>query len=52
MMTQEMLSKTVPGMDGTVGDMVKKQEKQYKDFYNANDNPIEISSAQQDKKKK
>ncbi|MEI3788718.1 MULTISPECIES: GLPGLI family protein [unclassified Chryseobacterium] len=52
MMTQEMLSKTVPGMDGTVGDMVKKQEKQYKDFYNANDNPIEISSVQQDKKKK
>ncbi|MDP9958824.1 GLPGLI family protein [Chryseobacterium lathyri] len=52
MMTQEMLSKTVPGMDGTVGDMVKKQEKQYKDFYNANDNPIEISAAQEDKKKK
>ncbi|MGK6343347.1 GLPGLI family protein [Chryseobacterium sp. DT-3] len=52
MMTQEMLSKTVPGMDGTVGDMVKKQEKQYKDFYSANDNPIEISSAQEDKKKK
>ncbi|KFF09303.1 GLPGLI family protein [Chryseobacterium luteum] len=52
MMTQEMLSKTVPGMDGTVGDMVKKQEKQYKDFYNANDNPIEISPVQQDKKKK
>jgi len=51
MMTQEMLSKTVPGMDGTVGDMVKKQEKQYKDFYSANDNPIEIS-AQEDKKKK
>ncbi len=41
MMTQEMLSKTIPGMDGTVGDMMKKQEKQYKDFYNANDNPIE-----------
>lgn len=53
MMTQEMLSKTVPGMDGTVGDMVKKQEKQYKDFYSANDNPIEISAeSSQDKKKK
>ncbi|REC72165.1 GLPGLI family protein [Chryseobacterium elymi] len=52
MMTQEMLSKTVPGMDGTVGDMVKKQEKQYKEFYSANDNPIEISSTQEDKKKK
>ncbi|MCT2408771.1 GLPGLI family protein [Chryseobacterium antibioticum] len=52
MMTQEMLSKPIPGMDGTVGDMVKKQEKQYKDFYNANDNPIEISSQTQEKKKK
>jgi GLPGLI family protein len=52
MMTQEMLSKTVPGMDGTVGDMMKKEEKKYKDFYSANDNPIEISSAQEDKKKK
>ncbi|SIQ08210.1 GLPGLI family protein [Chryseobacterium sp. RU37D] len=41
MMTQEMLSKSIPGMDGTIGDMMKKQEKQYKDFYNANDNPIE-----------
>lgn len=52
MMTQEMLSKTVPGMDGTVGDMVKKQEKQYKDFYNANDNPIEITSSENQAKKK
>lgn len=41
MMTKEIMSKTIPGMDGTVGDMMKKQEKQYKDFYNANDNPIE-----------
>ncbi|WP_144283213.1 GLPGLI family protein [Chryseobacterium echinoideorum] len=41
MMTQEMLSKTIPGMDGTIGDMMKKQEKDYKDFYNSNDNPIE-----------
>lgn len=41
MITQDMMSKTIPGMDGTVGDMMKKQEKQYKDFYNANDNPIE-----------
>ncbi len=41
MMTQEMMSKSIPGMDGTIGDMMKKQEKQYKDFYNANDNPIE-----------
>lgn len=45
MMTQEMLSQSVPGMDGTMGDMIKKQEKMYKDFYKANDNPIEIPSA-------
>lgn len=50
MMTQEMMSKSIPGMDGTVGDMMKKQEKQYKNFYNANDNPIEISSQAQEKK--
>lgn len=41
MMSQEIMSKPVPGTDGTVGDMIKKQEKMYKDFYNANDNPIE-----------
>jgi GLPGLI family protein len=54
MMTQEMMSKSIPGMDGTIGDMMKKQEKQYKDFYNANDNPIEKTqpAASQDKKKK
>ncbi|WP_292009903.1 GLPGLI family protein [Chryseobacterium sp.] len=51
MFTQEMMSKTIPGMDGTIGDMIKKQEKQYKDFYNANDNPVEINQPQ-DKKKK
>ncbi|MBE4950539.1 GLPGLI family protein [Chryseobacterium culicis] len=51
MMTQEMMSKSIPGMDGTIGDMMKKQEKQYKDFYNANDNPIEKEQAS-DKKKK
>lgn len=51
MMTQEMMSKTIPGMDGTIGDMMKKQEKQYKDFYNANDNPIEKDQVV-DKKKK
>jgi hypothetical protein len=51
MMTQEMLSKTIPGMDGTLGDMMKKQEKQYKEFFNANDNPIEKVEVT-DKKKK
>lgn len=51
MMTQEMMSKTIPGMDGTIGDMMKKQEKQYKDFYNANDNPIEKDQPVDQKKK-
>lgn len=41
MLNQEMMSKPMPGTDGTIGDMIKKQEKMYKDFYNANDNPIE-----------
>lgn len=52
MMTQEMMSKTIPGMEGTVGDMMKKQEKGYKDFFGANDNPVEISSTQNQEKKK
>lgn len=52
MMTQEMMSKSIPGMDGTIGDMMKKQEQHYKDFYNANDNPIEITQPSSDKKKK
>ncbi len=53
MMTQEIMSKTIPGMDGTIGDMMKKQEKMYKDFFNANNNPIELTqSASTDKKKK
>lgn len=45
MMSQEIMSKPMPGTDGTVGDMIKKQEKMYKDFYNANDNPIEKANS-------
>lgn len=52
MMTQEMMSKSIPGMDGTIGDMMKKQEKQYKEFYNSNDNPIEKEQASSLGKKK
>lgn len=37
----EMMSQKMPGSDITIGEMVKKQEKMYKDFYNANDNPVE-----------
>ncbi|WP_449400107.1 GLPGLI family protein [Chryseobacterium wanjuense] len=50
MITQEMMSKSIPGMDGTIGDMMKKQEKMYKDFFNANDNPIELTQSSSDKK--
>lgn len=52
MMSQEIMSRTIPGMDGTIGDMMKKQEKMYKDFFSANDNPIELSRPASDKKKK
>jgi hypothetical protein len=52
MMNQEMMSKSIPGMDGTIGDMMKKQEKMYKDFFNSNDNPIELNQPSSDKKKK
>ncbi|MCD0477027.1 GLPGLI family protein [Chryseobacterium sp. LC2016-29] len=45
MMTQEIMSKPMPGTDGTIGDLMKKQEKMYKDFYNANDNPIEKANS-------
>ena len=45
MMSQEIMSRPMPGPDGTIGDMMKKQEKMYKDFYNANDNPIEKANS-------
>lgn len=37
----EMMSQKIPGSDLTIGEMVKQQEKQMNDFFNANDNPIE-----------
>lgn len=43
MLRPEMLSQKMPGSDTTIGDMVKEQEKMLKDFYGANNNPIEIS---------
>jgi len=42
MLRPEMLSQKMPGSDMTIGDMVKQQEKMLKDFYGANNNPIEI----------
>ena len=35
------MSQKMPGSELTIGEMVKNQEKMYKDFYNSNDNPIE-----------
>ena len=43
--TSEVLSQKIPGSDLTIGQMVKQQEKMLNDFFNANDNPIEIPSA-------
>ena len=42
MLKPEMLSQKMPGSDLTIGEMVKQQEKMLKDFYGANNNPIEI----------
>ena len=48
---QNMLSMKMPGSDVTIGEALKKQEKMLKDFFNGNDNPIELPVAK-DKKKK
>ena len=45
MLKPEMLSQKIPGSDLTIGEMVKQQEKMLKDFYGANNNPIEIPAA-------
>lgn len=39
---KDMMSMKMPGSDITIGDMMKQQEKNLTDFFNANDNPIEI----------
>ena len=51
MLKPEMMSQKLPGSDISIGEMVKTQEKMLKDFYNANDNPIELPVVK-DKKKK
>lgn len=43
--TPEMMSQKMPGSDTTIGEMVKQQEKLMRDFYDANNNPIEINAA-------
>jgi len=48
---QNMLTMKMPGSDITIGEMMKNQEKIAKDFFNANDNPIEIVPVAEKKKK-
>ena len=50
-LTAENMSRPMPGTDGTVGDFMKRLEKQVKDFFGSNDNPIEKEQPS-DKKKK
>ncbi|SDI68861.1 GLPGLI family protein [Chryseobacterium jejuense] len=50
--TPEMMSMKMPGSDVTIGDALKRQEKMTKDYFNANDNPIEKGEPSSDKKKK
>lgn len=47
----EMMSQKMPGSETTIGDMIKQQEKMLKDFFSANDNPIEISAVSTKSKK-
>ncbi|MGA9213362.1 GLPGLI family protein [Kaistella sp.] len=47
----EMLSQKMPGSETTIGDMLKQQEKMLKDFFGANNNPIEIAQPQVKTKK-
>ncbi|MNK37442.1 hypothetical protein D3C87_560090 [compost metagenome] len=51
MLKPEMMSQKIPGSDLSIGEMVKKQEKMLKDFYDANDNPIELPVVKEKKKK-
>lgn len=39
---KDMLGMKMPGSDSTIGEMIKQQEKMLNDFFNANNNPIEI----------
>lgn len=43
MLSKEIMANKMPGSDMTIGDMIKQQEKMTRDFYDANNNPIEIS---------
>ncbi|MDO5615145.1 MAG: GLPGLI family protein [Cruoricaptor ignavus] len=41
-MTPQMMSQKIPGQDKTLGEIIKEQEKKTIEFYNANNNPIEL----------
>lgn len=43
MLTKDMMDRKMPGSDMTIGEMLKKQEKITRDFYDSNNNPIEVS---------
>lgn len=43
-MTAEFMSRKMPGTDMTMGEYLKEKEKEAKDFFNANNNPIEVES--------
>ena len=41
MIPAEAMGQKMPGSDKTIGEMLKEQERRLKDFFNANNNPIE-----------
>lgn len=43
-MTPEIMNRPMPGSSTTVGEYIKDMEKKSKDFFNANNNPIEIQT--------
>lgn len=45
----ELMSQKMPGSDVTIGDMVREQEKKLREFYDANNNPIEVEPAKRKK---
>ncbi|RRQ47109.1 GLPGLI family protein [Chryseobacterium sp. SC28] len=49
-MTPEIMNRKMPGSETTFGEFLKNQEKIAKDFFNANDNPIELPTATEKKK--
>lgn len=50
MLQPAMLSQKMPGSDMTIGDMVKQQEQMLKEFYESNNNPIELTVPAKTKK--